>query len=134
MAELAQQADGLAPAETLLDQLPFPLTLRVARMPGRAGIERTGRLRRMDIRRDVRRDVQGAEGRDEDGVILALIGPECAATLARRERGQQLDRRFTFGVIARRPYVGGDDESVPVVHQHTGLVAEASRPVVALTR
>jgi membrane protein len=39
--QLAQQADGLHPAKALLDQLPFLLTDRVARMTRRPRIDRT---------------------------------------------------------------------------------------------
>jgi hypothetical protein len=114
VAEVAQQADRLAPAEALFDQLPLPLTLPVAGMPRGAGIERAGWLGCMDIRRDMWRDVQGAERRDDGGLVIALVRAERAAALARRQRGEQLDRRLPFGVIAGGPHVGGDDEPVPV--------------------
>src|SRR5688500_2671666 len=43
MAELAQAAHGLQPAEDLLNQLPFPLAGRVARMPRRPLVDGTPR-------------------------------------------------------------------------------------------
>ena len=39
MAELAESADGLHPAEDLLDQFPFALTDGISRMPRRAPID-----------------------------------------------------------------------------------------------
>src|SRR6266851_6377751 len=47
--ELAQQANGLHPAEALLDPLALLLTERVARMAGRAGIDCTATVRRLGI-------------------------------------------------------------------------------------
>ena len=38
--QLAQPADGLHPAEDLLDQFPFPLADRIARVPGGAAVDR----------------------------------------------------------------------------------------------
>src|SRR2546425_7989719 len=49
VSQLAHQADGLHPSEALLDQLPFLLTDCVARMSGRAGIDRTAASRRLGI-------------------------------------------------------------------------------------
>src|ERR1700680_5140385 len=59
--QLAQQANGLHPAEALLDQLPLLLTDRVARMTGRAGIDRTAAMRRLGILGDMRGDPHLAE-------------------------------------------------------------------------
>src|SRR5712691_8124074 len=51
--QLAQQADGLHPAKALLDQLALLLTDRVARMSGRAGIDRAAAVRRLGILGDM---------------------------------------------------------------------------------
>src|SRR5947209_1166432 len=61
MPQLAQQADGLHPAEALLDQLPLLLTDGVARMTGRPGIDRTATMRRLGILGDMRGDAHLAE-------------------------------------------------------------------------
>ena len=62
VAQLAQAADGLHPAEALLDQLPFLLTDRVAGMPRRAGVDRAAPSRSR-VLRDVRRDVHRPQRR-----------------------------------------------------------------------
>src|SRR5262245_26239369 len=65
MSELAQPADGLQPAEDLLNQLPLLLADRIPGMTrgpivdGAAG----------DLLRDMRRDTQRPDARDEAGDI-----------------------------------------------------------------
>src|SRR4030095_2850106 len=63
--QLAQQTDGLHPAEALLDQIPLLLTDRVARMAGGAGIDRTAATRRLGILGDMRCNTHLAEQSDE---------------------------------------------------------------------
>src|ERR1700704_4718418 len=49
VSQLAHQTDRLHPAETLLDQLAFLLTDRIARMSGLARIDRAAASRRLGI-------------------------------------------------------------------------------------
>src|SRR6266545_1862844 len=69
MAELAQTADRLQPAEDLLDQFPFLLTDRIARMPCGPLVDRAA----LDLLRDMRRDAERAHAGDETGDVEALI-------------------------------------------------------------
>src|SRR6266542_1887219 len=54
VAELAEEPDGLHPAEGLLDQFPLALTQGIARMTSRAAIDRAAT--ESGVLRDVRRD------------------------------------------------------------------------------
>src|SRR5713101_9192641 len=67
----AQSADGLHPAEALLDPFAQPLTDRITRMPGGAGVER-GTPRPRVILGHVRGDLEGAARPDEAVRIEAL--------------------------------------------------------------
>src|SRR5260370_42657227 len=80
MPQLAQHADGLHPAEALLDQLPLLLADRVARMAGRAGIDRTATLRRLGILGDMRGDPHLAEQVHEAFRVVVLVAADRHAT------------------------------------------------------
>ena len=73
MAQLAQAADGLHPAEALLDQLALPLTDGVAGMARRAAIDRAAAGARR-VLRDMRRDVHRAQLGDEVARVVRLVG------------------------------------------------------------
>lgn len=77
---LAQPADGLDPAEALLDQLPFLLTDRVAQMAGCADIDRAAATRGLGMLGHVRGDAQRAELLRRPFRVLALVAAERHAT------------------------------------------------------
>src|SRR5437867_7699629 len=81
MSQLAHQTDRLHPAETLLDQLSFLLTDRVAGMPGRARIDRAAASRRLGILGHMRGDAHRAELVHE--AEERRVGKECRAQLWR---------------------------------------------------
>ena len=60
MPQLVQQANRLVPAEALLHQLALALADLVARVPGRAAVDRTAALRR-DVLRYVRREARARQ-------------------------------------------------------------------------
>jgi hypothetical protein len=55
--QFPEQAHDLLPPEAFLHEFPLPLTDRVARMPGGAGVDRTAALLPIPVR--VRRDMRG---------------------------------------------------------------------------
>src|SRR4029453_13126261 len=69
--QLAQAADGLHPAEDLLDQLPFALTDPIARMPCGAPVD----TRASVLLGHVRRNPQLARRRDEPAAPEILVPP-----------------------------------------------------------
>src|SRR6185295_234271 len=64
VAQLAEQGNGLEPAEGLLDLLTFPLTDRIAGMTRGATIDRTPAPRAGRVLRDVRGGPELAQGGD----------------------------------------------------------------------
>src|SRR6266850_5774126 len=84
MPKLAQPADGLQPTEDLLNQLPFLLADRVARMPSGPAIDSAA----LDLLRDVRRDVEIADALHEAGHVEALV-PADRAAVGQRAKQQQ---------------------------------------------
>src|ERR1700758_2192432 len=70
-------ADRLAPAEGLLDALPFPLAHRVSRMPRGAAVDR--RTPSADILRNMRRHVERAHVGDERSRVVALVASKSDA-------------------------------------------------------
>ena len=71
----AQAADGLHPAEDLLDPLAYRLTHRVAGMTRGAAVE-CGAAGATIIARDVRGDLERAARRDELPGVITLVGPK----------------------------------------------------------
>ena len=72
MPEFAQSADGLQPAENLLDQLPLLLADGVAGMTRGPIIDGAA----LDLLRDVRRDTQRAYAGDEAGNIEPFVSTD----------------------------------------------------------
>ena len=75
MAQFAETADGLHPAERLLDQFAFPLTDRVARMSRGASVDRAPAPPTRGVRDEMRRRVHPAKLRHFRGVSKALSPP-----------------------------------------------------------
>ena len=76
---LANPADGLAPAEVLLDPLADDLAQAVARMASGAAVDRAAAAPGV-VAGDVRRDLALATGGDEVGRVVGLVGADAAAT------------------------------------------------------
>src|SRR6202022_5129109 len=79
----AHPADGLHPAEALLDPFAQPLTDRITRMPGGPRVER-GTSRPRVILGHVRGDLECAARRDEAVRIVALVPSQSNAAIARQ--------------------------------------------------
>src|SRR5438046_9410906 len=79
MTGLSHQADGLEPAEDLLDALPPTLAHPIAAMAGGPPIDRAGALGR--VLGDVRRDAEQPNRLDEIPRVVALVSPERHSTL-----------------------------------------------------
>src|SRR5262249_35091700 len=71
--QLAQTADGLHPAEDLLNQLPSLLADRVAGVPRRPPINRAA----FDLLRHVRCDTTRTDVRHEAGDVETLVAADC---------------------------------------------------------
>src|SRR5204863_9797039 len=80
MTGLSHQADGLEPAEDLLDALPPTLAHPIAAMAGGPPIDRAGALGR--VLGDVRRDAEQRNRLDGLRRVVALVSPERHSTLA----------------------------------------------------
>src|SRR5213594_4645433 len=118
---LAHQADGLEPAEDLLDALAAALAHAVAGMPRGATVDRAGPIGR--VLRHVRGHAQQPDRGDEIPRVIALVGPERYALPALSLPKQGQGRR-PLGVAAGRDHAAGHGEAVAVLHQHVAGVAE----------
>jgi hypothetical protein len=74
MARLAQQADGLQPAEDLFNSFALALTNGITRVPGRALIYRAT-APALSVLRHMWRHASGAQLRDKALRVITLIGP-----------------------------------------------------------
>src|SRR5437899_8884388 len=111
VAELAQPADRLHPAEDLFNPFPRALADRVARMACRARIERATVL----LLRDVGRGLEGTQRLHEAVRVVAFVTADrhASAWQARDETR----RGVAFAGAGRRHDAGVDDQSVAVLHQ-----------------
>src|SRR5262245_42805567 len=73
-ARAPEAADGLHPAEDLLDPGPDALTHGVAGVAGRPAVDRAGAVGR--VLRDVRGDLPPAHVGHEVGGVVLLVGPD----------------------------------------------------------
>ena len=91
MAELAQAAGRFHPAKHFFDAFADPLADRVARLPGRARIDRTVRGLR-----DVGRDAEGAGGFHPRACVIGFVDADSVARSPRpscdgdHDQGQEL--------------------------------------------
>ena len=92
VADLVQQGHRLHPAEHLFDPLALLLADRIAGMPGRPRIGRTGAAG--GVLRDMRREAERAERRDEAAGVVALVGAQGGAA---PQVGGHRDRRLPLG-------------------------------------
>src|SRR5216117_2149101 len=121
MTGLSHQADGLEPAEDLLDALPPTLAHPIAAMAGGPPIDRAGALGR--VLGDVRRDAEQPNRLDEIPRVVALVSPERHSTLAILSP-HELQGGCPLGVAARRRHAAIDGEPVSVLHQDVAGVVE----------
>jgi hypothetical protein len=101
VARFTQAADGLHPAEDLLDPLAYRLTHRVAGMTRGAAVK-CGAAGATLIARDVRGDLERAARRDELPGVITLVGPKCNPPAARQLRLQHRPGAFALGVAVSR--------------------------------
>src|SRR5262245_35752503 len=73
VTQFAKQRHGLQPTERLLNELPFAMTEPIARVSGRAGIDRTAAVSEI-VLRDVRCDAHLSHGRDPGVRVVRLVG------------------------------------------------------------
>jgi len=130
VAHLAQQGNGLEPAETLLDSLPLPLADAVACMTRRPLVEGTAAAPTV-ILRDMWRDLHVAALGDEISRVKAFVAahghPLRAGNLFQhRQRGIALRRPAGF------PHHRIHDQAVPVLHQQIAAVAQLGLLALAL--
>src|SRR6266851_10099188 len=121
MARLAQQADGLEPAEDLFDALAFPLADSVPGVAGGALIDRTRPIR--GVLRHVRRHLDEPEGLDEVPRVIAFVGPD-GDPVRGRHVAEHLQRRGALPVPARPGDAALDRQAVAIVHEHVPLIGE----------
>src|SRR6266852_3576969 len=121
MARLAQQPDGLEPAEDLFDALAFPLADSVPGVAGGALIDRTRTIR--GVLRHVRRHLDEPEGLDEVPRVIAFVGPD-GDPVRGRHVAEHLQRRGALPVPARPGDAALDRQAVAIVHEHVPLIGE----------
>ena len=122
--ELAQQPHAFPPAEAHFHQLALALTDREAGVARRAAIDRAAAPAGVNVTRNMRRDAQPSDIRNEVVGIVPLVGAQRATASTRFEAGHHLKRGIAFGVIARRADIRLHDEPMPVLHQHARLIGE----------
>src|SRR6266702_2277664 len=123
VARFAQTADGLHPAESLLDSFPPPLTDRITRMPGGARVER-GTPRPRVILCHVRSDLECAARRDEAVSIVALVPSQSNSATARQPLVGHRLRRAPLSFAVRRLDLKVDQQEIAVLGQRVGRVAK----------
>src|SRR5438132_1219482 len=123
VARFAQTADGLHPAESLLDSFPHPLTDRITRMPGGARVER-GTPRPRVILCHVRSDLECAARRDEAVSIVALVPSQSNSATARQPLVGHRLRRAPLSRAVRRLDLKVDQQEIAVLGQRVGRVAK----------
>lgn len=128
VTELAEDADGLEPAEDFLDALAGSLADVVARVPGGPAVD--GRRAVALSAGNVRGHLQAAQRLHEGLDVVALVGPQrdAAALLSLLEH---LLGRLPLGSAAGLRQAGGHYQTVAVLGEHMthpaelGLLAQA---------
>lgn len=126
VAKLSQPSGVLDPAEHVLDALAAALAGRVAGMPRGPAVDRgapPGLAGVVGVLRDVRCHAELAQVHHEVARVEMLVRAEGPARSLRQVR-QHVDRgqRLSRAVGAGGPR--GDDQAVPVLHQHVARVDE----------
>lgn len=122
VAELPQEAHGLPPAEAFSDFLSVPLTYTVTWMSRRSAVDRTASA--TDVPGHVRRDPEPSVAGHELAGIVELVGSEGPASGGWALPLQHRESRFDFSSAGGVPHLSIDEESIAVLHQDTGHVAE----------
>ena len=117
MSQLAQPTDGLQPAEDLLDEFPSPLTDGVARVPRGPAVDGAA----FHLLRDVRRETQRPDGRDETRDVEALVAPDGPRLCG---IGQQPHRRLTFRGTGGGGHTHLGHQAMPIVEQHVAGIRQ----------
>ncbi len=128
---LADRADGLAPAEALLDALAPALAHRVAPVPSRAAIDRAA-ARSARVARHMGRDLHLPARLDEAARVVALVGADRHAHIRARDVAEQGRGHVALGIAIGRAGAHVDHQTVSVVGQHMPEVAQLRRSCAAL--
>src|SRR5687768_541074 len=86
-------------------------------MSGRSAIDGATTPLRVQVRRYMRREPQRADIIHKRAPVEALVGSQCPAVPARRQRAQHLERGVAFGVIARLIDYGRYHQAVAVIDE-----------------
>src|SRR5262245_57823887 len=121
MSCLSHVAHGLEPSERMFDDLPDDLAHGVARMPCRACVDCTRAP--SDVLRDVRYHAEFTPLPDERAAVVAFVGGDGHAVLARNVR-QQTDRRLSLRGACRLRNFTANDETIAILDGHMAHVHE----------
>src|SRR6516225_4658269 len=124
MAKLPEAADRLHPPEGLLDELPFTLTDRVARVPRRPSVDGAGAVPGRSVLGDVRRGSQVPQSGDTPALIVRLVTRDGDVEIAGPPLAPQ-ERGVAFRVAIRVRHHRIHDQPGPVLHQDVAEVAQA---------
>src|SRR5688572_14872215 len=123
MAQLAEPADRLHPAEALLDELPFLLAPRVAGLTRRPTVDGAAAIPGGAELRDVRRRPHAPELRHKVAAVVALVRRHRAAAAA--QATNQRNRGLALAKAIRRRDRGVHDQTAAVFHQHMPEIPES---------
>src|SRR3984893_1143303 len=125
VARFAQTADGLHPAEGLLDSFTDPLADRITRLTGGPRVE-CGTSGPRLILRHVRGNVERPTAGDEVAGVVTLIAAQGDAAAARQSFVSHRDRRPSLGPAIRRLDLKVNQQRIAVLHQRVGRVTKLS--------
>ena len=123
VAQLAEQRDGLQPAERLLNQLPLAMTESIAGVSGRARVDRAAAVPEF-VLGDVRRDAHPSDGGDPSARVVRFVGGDREAPRRQRQLAEHGDRRIAFGRAAGRRDRRVDDQAVAILGQQMREIPE----------
>ena len=123
MSQLAEERDGLQPAERLLNELAFTMTEPVTHVSCRPTVDRTAHRTRTRSGH-VRRDAHPTDGRHPCADVVGLVRGDGDTTRRQRQLAEQRDRRVKFGRPARVGDRGVNDEPVAVLGQEMTEIAQ----------
>jgi hypothetical protein len=132
MTHLAQQNNGLQPAEAFFDTLPLLLADPIAHVPRRSAVDGTA-ASASQILRHVGRHLQVPALAHKIGGVETFVTAHGHATDSRNLL-QHLQRRIAFGDARGFPYPARHDQPVAILHQQISAVAQFRLLAPALAR